>query len=333
MWGFPIGQPQRPAQPEQRQQLPQPPRPPTPEELMVMALRGEGQYSQAFQDFDPQEDAIKQQMEMARMLMEDRSNPGAQGPGASGVSSGLGGLSRAIRQVRGNWMAQEGQEKLGGLGRRKSESSAQKFALTNALKAREADADKTKRSQDIAEGLRKEFMSNKTTLATQVIDGSYKKLLAASKMPSAAGDLSMIFNYMKILDPGASVMEGDVANAQNAAGVPSQVRAMYNRAMSGERLSPEHRADFMKQATGQYGAQLEQFNQFATEFGGLSERLGVSPKDVVLNLGFGLPSAKGGEAPPISTSIQIKEPLPRKKIGATTYEKFGPGPNDWREAE
>ena len=80
------------------------------------------------------------------------------------------------------------------------------------------------------------------------INQAYKKVEAAANDPSAAGDLSLIFGFMKILDPASVVRETEFANAQNAAGVPDQIRNQYNKILSGERLNPNQRADFIRQA-------------------------------------------------------------------------------------
>lgn len=80
------------------------------------------------------------------------------------------------------------------------------------------------------------------------INQAYKKVEAAANDPSAAGDLSLIFGFMKILDPASVVRETEFANAQNAAGVPDQIRNQYNKILIGERLNPNQRADFIRQA-------------------------------------------------------------------------------------
>lgn len=80
------------------------------------------------------------------------------------------------------------------------------------------------------------------------INQAYQKVQAAANDPSAAGDLSLIFGFMKILDPASVVRETEFANAQNAAGVPDQIRNQYNKILSGERLNPNQRADFIRQA-------------------------------------------------------------------------------------
>lgn len=107
-----------------------------------------------------------------------------------------------------------------------------------------------------------------------------RQLLAQGKSASGAGDLNFIFNFMKLLDPGVAVMEGDVANAQNAGGIPDKIRAQYNQAVAGGRLSAEQRADFMRQAEALYGTREKAYNAVAERYRGLASRRNASADDV-----------------------------------------------------
>lgn len=69
-----------------------------------------------------------------------------------------------------------------------------------------------------------------------------------SALDSAAGDISLIFAFMKMLDPGSTVREGEFATAQNSGSVNENIWASYNKAVTGERLVPSRRADFKGQA-------------------------------------------------------------------------------------
>lgn len=71
---------------------------------------------------------------------------------------------------------------------------------------------------------------------------------------TAAGDIALIFNFMKMLDPGSVVREGEFATAQNAAGVPERVRNLFNRAIEGTRLTAAQREQFLKEAREQMAA-------------------------------------------------------------------------------
>lgn len=174
-------------------------------------------------------------------------------------------------------------------------SDAGKYRLTNSLAVRtatdKAAADQAKAGNDISEGMRKEFLGNQVVKTMQEVSASWDKIQKAAANPTAAGDLSLIFGYMKMLDPGSTVREGEFANAQNATGIPDQVMNMYNRALTGKRLGPEQRADFTTQAEGLYSAHLARFKPFADQFSALAQRKGVAPEDVVLDLGF-QPAAK-----------------------------------------
>lgn len=77
-------------------------------------------------------------------------------------------------------------------------------------------------------------------------------------MVSAADDLAIIFNFMKMLDPGSVVREGEFANAQNSAGVPDRIRNLYNNLMEGTRLNPVQRAEFIETAGGVLQAQIDE---------------------------------------------------------------------------
>lgn len=116
------------------------------------------------------------------------------------------------------------------------------------------------------------------------VHNSFVKIQQAMDKPSAAGDLSAIFMFMKMLDPTSVVRETEFANAQNAAGVPDRVQTLWNKALRGERLSPGQRADFMAQAEG-FSAQAQTtidnykdyYRGLATEYEFDPDRIAVDP--------------------------------------------------------
>jgi len=149
----------------------------------------------------------------------------------------------------------------------------------------QADAVKT------ASELRRERSGLPTTKATQDVSAAYNKIQSAMANPSPAGDMSLIFNYMKMLDPGSTVREGEYATAQQATGVPNQILNAYNRALKGEGLNPDQRKDFAGQAGRIYKSQLDVQKQVDSQFGELAKKSGSDPKDVLLN--FEANSPKG----------------------------------------
>lgn len=98
------------------------------------------------------------------------------------------------------------------------------------------------------------------------IEDAYARISASVTDPSAAGDLALIFNFMKMLDPGSTVREGEFATAQNAAGVPDRARAAYNNIINGQRMTPEQRADFSGRAQQLYQSQRSLAEQRLARF-------------------------------------------------------------------
>lgn len=77
--------------------------------------------------------------------------------------------------------------------------------------------------------------------------------------PSPAGDMGLVYGYMKMLDPTSAVREAEYATAENARGVPASVRNIWNRLQNGQRLDDDQRKDFSQRAE-RYFAQ-ERANQ------------------------------------------------------------------------
>lgn len=110
---------------------------------------------------------------------------------------------------------------------------------------------------------------------------SFQRLNAAQD--DAAGDLALIFNYMKMLDPGSAVREGEFANAQNAAGIPDQIRNQWNKLVSGERLNPGQRASFKTQAEKIYEPYKKQGERLRTTYTSEAKRIGIEPSAIFLS--------------------------------------------------
>jgi hypothetical protein len=126
---------------------------------------------------------------------------------------------------------------------------------------------------------------NDRTKVYQDVKASYGRVLSSDD--SAVGDLSLIFGYMKMLDPGSVVREGEFATAQNAAGVPDRVMNVYNRIVSGERLNSDQRKAFKGQAerlfkqAGQQEAQVRSgIERIAKDYGLNTANIFYTPEDV-----------------------------------------------------
>jgi hypothetical protein len=141
----------------------------------------------------------------------------------------------------------------------KDRRSFQEFA------AKQEFAKKAK-EPEIESGIRKEVGSLPVTKELAVISSALNKIESTAFNPSETGasDLSLIFSYMKILDPNSTVREGEFANAQNSGGVDSTVVNLYNNIKSGQRLSAKQRTDFANQAAQIAEGQLSTYREFTS---------------------------------------------------------------------
>lgn len=140
--------------------------------------------------------------------------------------------------------------------------------------------------QDKVLAARKEFTSLPVVKAFSDQTTAYGRVISSVQDPSPAGDLALIFNYMKVLDPGSVVREGEFATAQNAGSVDDRTRGLYNRIMSGERLSEAQRADFADRATRLYSGAEQQYQDISEQYGTFARSAGLPPEQVIPNFGF-----------------------------------------------
>lgn len=139
------------------------------------------------------------------------------------------------------------------------------------------------RDTNLAMDMRKEFDAQ--TKDFRAVRDSYNRIQASAQNPTPAGDLSLIFNYMKMLDPGSVVREAEFATAANAAPLLTRVGLDAEKlkgVWEGQRLTPEQRADFLNRSDQLYQEQDQTFQALADEYTGMAERSGLSGEDIVL---------------------------------------------------
>jgi len=171
----------------------------------------------------------------------------------------------------------------------------------------EEDKAKTKRQKVKDQiDLAKDFDTHATTKRTGIVSESFNRIdTLASGEPSAAKDMSMIFNFMKMLDPPSVVRESEFKNAEqarsffsrkvnvaddgtatteNGVPVPSFLVRVIQRLdpeQQGASLTPDQRQDFQNTAESLYEAQLKSQAAVDAKFKANAEDLEVDPSRVV----------------------------------------------------
>ena len=108
---------------------------------------------------------------------------------------------------------------------------------------------KAKKEAGEALGLKDKVTLNKEistiTKDATMIHRTAQDLERLSKIKSGPAAISMVYKFMKSLDPTSVVREGEFATAERAAGVPDTVLNYYNRLVNGERLPDSVIAEFV----------------------------------------------------------------------------------------
>jgi hypothetical protein len=125
---------------------------------------------------------------------------------------------------------------------------------------------------DNALKLRSDFRAEPIYKGFEEVKAAKLQIDQAAKMASPAGDLAAATKVMKILDPGSVVRESELGMAMAATGAEDRVRNYANLVITGQKLTPSQRKDFVDLSDKLYNAAGEQFNQKRGEYAGIAER-------------------------------------------------------------
>ena len=106
---------------------------------------------------------------------------------------------------------------------------------------------------------------------------------AMTDTPTGATDLALIFGYMKVIDPTSVVREGEFATAEKAGGVSEQLRNLYNKVRTGQRLTEPVREQFVQAARTQFQPYMEMQRNIENRYTNLSQAYDLDPTRVVLS--------------------------------------------------
>lgn len=103
---------------------------------------------------------------------------------------------------------------------------------------------------------------------------AYERVRQSGSLNTGAGDMGLIYGYMKMLDPGSVVRESEFAMAAQAGSYGEQIQGLVQRVLTGERLPESVRQQFVQAAeklyaesAGNLGAINSQFTQRANTYG------------------------------------------------------------------
>jgi hypothetical protein len=120
----------------------------------------------------------------------------------------------------------------------------------------------------------KDFNSSQTNI-NKVIEG------AAADNP--AGDHAVIFGYLKILDPNSTVREGEFLTVEQSRGLSDNVKALFEKTRTGNRLTPEQRREFTEGAINGFQTQQASLDTYREQIGDIVKKKGIDQENIFID--------------------------------------------------
>jgi hypothetical protein len=140
--------------------------------------------------------------------------------------------------------------------------------------------------------LRDEF--NTLTKDFRIVQDAHSKIKNVAN--TGAGDMSLLYSYVKLLDPGSVVRESEFATAAASGSFGERIQGLAQRVLTGQRLPPDLRTDFIREADTIYTSQKEGANRLENQYRDIAKRNNLNPENVIVNYS----SPSGTALPPIS---------------------------------
>ncbi len=154
-----------------------------------------------------------------------------------------------------------------------------------------------KEAFDREQALNQQYVTTDPVKTYQVVRNGYEKIRSASQAGTGPGDVSMIFAYMKMLDPTSVVREGEFATAQNAGGVGATISNLYNSVLNGQKLTPQLRKQFLAEADKMYKEASQNLTSENSLYSTRATPWGVDPSHFLVQPETYQPLASGVDDP------------------------------------
>lgn len=126
---------------------------------------------------------------------------------------------------------------------------------------------------------------------------AFSSIVASAENPSPAGDLALIFNFMKVLDPQSVVRETEFETAASASAwlqeseqagivVPRPVAQGIRQLSNGQRLSDEQRLDFVSRAGAIYDAAERDHNALREQHLAIADANGIPRETAIIDFRY-----------------------------------------------
>lgn len=138
-----------------------------------------------------------------------------------------------------------------------------------------------KEAFDRNSALWKEYGGADAVKTYEAVKGGYQRVQEGATQDNGAGDMALIYGFMKMNDPGSVVRESEFQMAAQSGSLPEQIQGLVNQVLTGGRLAPGVRQRMVEAARGLYQQTSNDMTDFNTQFGGRATGFGVDPSTIL----------------------------------------------------
>jgi hypothetical protein len=132
---------------------------------------------------------------------------------------------------------------------------------------------------------------------------TYETIKSSSVDKTGAGDVALVFGFMRMLDPDSVVRETEFATAQDTAGLVNKLKALGTKVENGQFLSQQQRGEFAALAKKYMDAALNHEKRVREDLSITVKNYGLNPANV---FGVGSPNTPPAQTEPEPT-VEVLE--------------------------
>jgi hypothetical protein len=148
-----------------------------------------------------------------------------------------------------------------------------KLSMEEFLKPAEKAPDTFGNEKDLYQ----QYASSDPVKTYEVVKTSFERVKESAAQQSGAGDLGLVYGYMRMLDPGSVVRESEFAMAAQAGDFGEQVAGAITRLLNGQRLPESQRQEFARSAEALYRETAGNLADINKQFTERAKAAGVDP--------------------------------------------------------
>lgn len=119
----------------------------------------------------------------------------------------------------------------------------------------------------------------------QEVRDAMGNIRASGASPTPAGDLSLVYAYIKMLDQRTGVRNEETRMAASTGGLPAEAQRWVEWAKGNQLLPDSVRKDFLERSSMLYDQYTKEYGDLARQYKEVATRQGLNPANVVLEYG------------------------------------------------